>query len=410
MAQILLPDSDIAAGSWTATPLWSKVDDDSGVNPSGDGTTIASDNNTAPDNADLGLVSGTDPSSSTGHILRARWNKDASGGHAINAVLEVWQGTPGTGTLIATLTETGITEVETLSEYTLTGIEADSITDYSALNLRLSRQGDTGGSPNGRRSLVADLVEFEIPDAGASPVTVELVAATASATPQPLDLSLGAAATELVAATASLTAQALGVSLGATAVELAPATVTVTPQPFGLSLGAKSVELAPAAATMVAQVLGVDIAGSAVEVELTPATASLVAQSLGVTVDPLAIALTPATANLAPQTLGVSLGVKTVELTPAAASLVAQALGVDAAGASVTVELQPATITSVAQPLGVSLGALSVELSPTTATLVAQVLGVVVSSTVRLREGYSAYGASFEPTPESLPSKEARSV
>lgn len=168
MAQILVPVADLAAGSWTTTPLWSKVDDDSTVNPSGDGTTITSADNSAPDNADLDLATGTDPASSTGHILRARWNKSASGGHAINAVLELWQGTPGTGTLIATLSVTGITEVEQESTYTLSTAEADSITDYAALNLRVSRQGDTGGNPSTRRSLVVDLVELEIPDGAAA--------------------------------------------------------------------------------------------------------------------------------------------------------------------------------------------------------------------------------------------------
>lgn len=173
MAQILLPDSDVATGSWTATPLWSKVDDDSTVNASGDGTTIASDNNTAPDNADFTLSDGTDPESSTGHILRARWNKDSTGGHAITAVLELWQGTAGSGTLIATLSvvDIGATEVE--STYTLSGAEADAITNYADLQLRLSRQGDTGGNPNSRRSLVVDLIEFEIPDAAAPSARME---------------------------------------------------------------------------------------------------------------------------------------------------------------------------------------------------------------------------------------------
>lgn len=167
MAQILVPVSDEATGSWTVTPLWSKVDDDSTVNATGDDTTISSDNNTAPDNADFGLSSGSDPAVSTDHVLRALWSKDGTGGHAITGVLELWEGVPDTGTLIATLsvTDVGATEVE--DTYTLSGAEADSISDYSNLYLRLSRQGDTGGQPATRRSLVVDLVELEIPDAGA---------------------------------------------------------------------------------------------------------------------------------------------------------------------------------------------------------------------------------------------------
>lgn len=167
MAQILVPISDQATGSWTTTPLWSKVDDDSTVSPTGDGTTITSDNNTSPDNADLELTNTgiSDPGVSTGHIIRARWNKSASGGHAINAVCELWQGIPGTGTLIATLSVTNIGATEVGSTYTLSAGEANSISDYNDLYLRVSRQGDTGGPPGNRRSLVVDLVEFEIPDA-----------------------------------------------------------------------------------------------------------------------------------------------------------------------------------------------------------------------------------------------------
>lgn len=165
MAQILVPIADQATGTWSATPLWSKVDDDSTVNPSGDATTITSDTNTSPDNADLQLATGEDPSQSVNHTLRARWNKSASGGHVINAVLELWEGIPGTGTLRATLTVNGIGEIEVESTYTLSGAETDSITNYSNLYLRVSRQGDTGGPGGSRRSLVVDLVEFQVPSA-----------------------------------------------------------------------------------------------------------------------------------------------------------------------------------------------------------------------------------------------------
>ncbi|HSR50921.1 MAG TPA: hypothetical protein VLV83_08830, partial [Acidobacteriota bacterium] len=170
MAQIFLPAADVAAGRWTTSPLWSKIDDDLGANPTGDGVTILSADNAPPDDYDFAFTAGSDPASSTGHILRARWNKDAAGGHSIDAVLELWQGTPGTGTLIATLSVTAISETEQTSEYTLSAGEADSITDYAALHGRLSRQGDTGGPQSGRRSLVVEAAELETPDA-ASGVT-----------------------------------------------------------------------------------------------------------------------------------------------------------------------------------------------------------------------------------------------
>lgn len=161
MAQFARPDSDIATGSWSATPLWSKIDE----GDPGDDTTITSDNNTSPDNADFTLSDVSDPGVDTNHIIRVEWNKDSSGGHSINAVAELWQGTPGTGTLIATLSVTGIGATPQTDTYTLTSTEAGNITDYTGLTLRLSRQGDTGGSPSGRRSLVVDFAELEVPDA-----------------------------------------------------------------------------------------------------------------------------------------------------------------------------------------------------------------------------------------------------
>lgn len=161
MAQFLRPDADQATGSWSATPLWSKVDEGS----PGDDTTIASADNSSPDDADLRL---SDPAASpvvdTGHILRAAWNKSAAGGHAINAVLELWQGVPGTGSLVATLSVTNIGDTEVVSTYTLSTGEAANISDYTDLYLRVSRQGDTGGPPGNRRSLVVDFVELEVPD------------------------------------------------------------------------------------------------------------------------------------------------------------------------------------------------------------------------------------------------------
>lgn len=170
MSQILVPTADEATGSWSSTPLWSKVDDDSTQNPTGDGTTITSDDNTSPDQADFQLSTGSAPDTGN-HIIRARWNKSASGGHQLNPELELWQGVPGTGTLIATLSVTDIGNTETESTHTLTSGEVSNITDYSGLYLRLERVGDTGGKPSTRRSLVIDLVELEIPDAAAQEAT-----------------------------------------------------------------------------------------------------------------------------------------------------------------------------------------------------------------------------------------------
>jgi len=159
MAQFARPDADQAAGSWTTTPLWSKVDEGSDG-----GDTISSDavgSGSATTNADLRLSDVTDPVLSTGHIIRARWASSST--RDITPTCELWLGIPGTGTLIATLTgATLLDTTEVTDTYTLTGTEADNITDYTDLYLRLVGTG-SGGGPG--RSLVVEFCELEVPDA-----------------------------------------------------------------------------------------------------------------------------------------------------------------------------------------------------------------------------------------------------
>lgn len=162
MTQFARPAADQATGTWVTTPLWSKVDEGA----PGDDTDITSADNTSPDDAVFTTTIVGDPGVHTGHVLRAAWHKSAAGGHSIDAVLRLYQGDPGAGgTLIATLSVVGIGETEQTDTATLTEVQAGNITDYAGLYLLLRRAGDTGGNPNGRRSLVVDFVELELPDA-----------------------------------------------------------------------------------------------------------------------------------------------------------------------------------------------------------------------------------------------------
>ena len=163
MTQYARPTGDTAVGSWTSTPLWSKVDDDLVSSPSGDGVTIASDDNSGGDAATLTLDSLTDPEVTTGHTMRVRWNKSASGGHQIDAVCNLVDSTNGT---IATISVTNIGDAEQENTYTLNATEVGNITDYSSsLSVSFVRNGDTGGPPGDRRSLVVEAFQFEVPDA-----------------------------------------------------------------------------------------------------------------------------------------------------------------------------------------------------------------------------------------------------
>lgn len=158
MAQFGVPTSDQATGSWVTTPLWSKVDE--GV-AGDDGTVITLASGNANNNADFKITSSLqDPVSATGHILRVDWGK-TTGARTINLFLELWEGVPGTGTLRATLSTTDPVS-NTDYAYTLSAAEANSISDYTNLYLRVYYTYTGGGGPS---ACEVDAVEFEIPDA-----------------------------------------------------------------------------------------------------------------------------------------------------------------------------------------------------------------------------------------------------
>lgn len=83
----------------------------------------------------------TDPSSSTGHRLSVRYGKDAAAGDTIGLVAELRQGYTSegaTGTLIATaLSNENINSGWTQLDYDLSSGEANNISDYTSLYLRL---------------------------------------------------------------------------------------------------------------------------------------------------------------------------------------------------------------------------------------------------------------------------------
>lgn len=85
------------------------------------------------------LSSITDPSSSTGHVMRTRYRKDTAAGAQINIVAQLRQAyvsEASLGTLIVARTFTDVTGTFTTDAYTLTGAEADAITNYASLFYR----------------------------------------------------------------------------------------------------------------------------------------------------------------------------------------------------------------------------------------------------------------------------------
>ena len=121
----LAPVSDVAAGSWlpsSGSDLYAMVDE-----------TAYSDTDyiyaTSATTCTLALTSGSDPSSSSGHILRYRL---LAGSGSISVVLK-----QGTSTIASWGPHTLTGAAQDFAQ-TLTGTQADSITDYSALRVEIT--------------------------------------------------------------------------------------------------------------------------------------------------------------------------------------------------------------------------------------------------------------------------------
>lgn len=138
--QVVGPDADISnAGAWTTSPLFQKVDETA----ASDADFISSPS--APSNAAcvLGLADVTDPAVNTGHKLRVRYRKAAGGSHRMDLVYRLLQG----ASEIAAWTATDIGTAFTTVEQTLSGTQADAITNYADLRVELSANKVTTNAP-----------------------------------------------------------------------------------------------------------------------------------------------------------------------------------------------------------------------------------------------------------------------
>ncbi len=179
MAQFARPIADLDnTGVWTTEPLWSDIEEGGG----GDGTVVVSDSSpvvTEPFTVDLATI--TDPAVSTGHILRIRWAKNATGGGNKTIRIELREGYVNESTL-GTLIATDDYSINSLTlrtdATTMSAGEADTISDYADLQIRVM-----GVASN--RQLQVDYVELETPDA------VTFVDGTADGRAAPSGLAVG---------------------------------------------------------------------------------------------------------------------------------------------------------------------------------------------------------------------------
>jgi hypothetical protein len=170
VAQFAYPSGDVSATNWTGTYL----DIDEGATPSDSDFVYSQDNPALGDLFEVTLDTLTDPSSSTGHILRWRHvlidggSVASSAGTGCDLYVYLRQSTT---TTIASKTLIALDSIFswTQDSFTLTGGEADSITDYTALRYRAEADGG-GGSPANRRGAGISWVQLEIPNAPTNPI------------------------------------------------------------------------------------------------------------------------------------------------------------------------------------------------------------------------------------------------
>lgn len=215
MAQFARPDSDVTVTSFTGG--FSAIDEATASNAD----FAYGANNTASE-LEVGLSNVTDPAASTGHIFRYRIAKTNAGlvdggGSAVTVTARLMQGT----TQIATDTAKTATGTWTQYAYTLSGAEADAITDYADLRLEFVTSA-SGGSPANRRGGAVSWAEMEVPDAGAPPTQYNQAIAATSSVSAVIDDTV--AFTVALAATATVTA---AVARVASFLQVLAATTTV---------------------------------------------------------------------------------------------------------------------------------------------------------------------------------------
>lgn len=142
MAQFGRPSTDTTREAWeeddgTTTDIFDQIDEVS----ADDADYIRSALVPTTDAYVTKLTSITDPLQSTGHIVRYRYGKDVTGGAQIDIVVQLRQGyvnEGSPGTLIASQTHTNVAVFPVAGTFTLSGAEADSITNYTDLYLRFT--------------------------------------------------------------------------------------------------------------------------------------------------------------------------------------------------------------------------------------------------------------------------------
>src|SRR5215217_4169998 len=136
--QVGAPISDVTDGSWlnelgSNTNLYASLDE-AAANDT-DYIISSALGSGASDTCEVGLTALADPSSSSSHNVSYRYR--AQGGITMNLTVRLMQG----ASIIASWTHTSVSTSYAVATQTLSGGEADAITDYTDLRLRFVATG-----------------------------------------------------------------------------------------------------------------------------------------------------------------------------------------------------------------------------------------------------------------------------
>lgn len=141
MPQFARPDADTTIGNFQdngggTTNIFQTIDEAS----ANDTDFIRSPTSPASEVYVCRLSDVTDPVSSSNHVMRMRTSTDLDAQESLDFTQQLrmtYVNEGSQGTLIATQSRTGVSSTTwTTSTYTLSGAEADAITDYTALFFR----------------------------------------------------------------------------------------------------------------------------------------------------------------------------------------------------------------------------------------------------------------------------------
>jgi len=133
--QMAFPSADVTLGGWTPsaggspTELWPMIDEAT----ADDSDFIQSVLTPSNDTSEVRLQTLSDPSVSTGHVVRYRYAKDIAQGR-VDLTVKLMDGV----TEIASFTHSDIPAVLTQANQTLSAAQADAISNYGNLRLRFT--------------------------------------------------------------------------------------------------------------------------------------------------------------------------------------------------------------------------------------------------------------------------------